>query len=241
MGERTSGLEGADPPSILPHPDGSAPTFRARKARRLAYAPAVIQRGADQRTEESLDGVLPVDGPNPWSTVAEHVVFDNGRMRLREDEVVQPDGRPGTYTFVDVPWPIVGIIPIDSRRRIHLVRQWRYPWGRNSWEIPAGHCEPGESPLDGAVRELAEEVGVAAGRWTPLGVGHSSASMNARYHLFLAEDLTPIPPRERDGAEEDLIVKPVAIETAVAAALDGTLLHAFTVVGVLRAARRLGV
>ena len=187
------------------------------------------------------DDVLPVDGPNPWTTVAEHVVFDNGRLRLREDDIIQPDGQPGTFAFVDVPWPIVGIVPLDAQGRVHLVRQWRYPWGRNSWEIPAGHCERDESPLDGAKRELAEEVGATAARWTPLGVGHSSASMNARYHLYLAENLTPVEVSGRDGAEEDLIVRPIPLETAVAAAMDGTLLHSFTVVGLLRVARRLGI
>jgi len=137
---------------------------------------------------------------------------------------------------------VVGIVPISDDGRVYLVRQWRYPWRRNSWEIPAGHGEPNEAPLAGAQRELAEEVGLQAMSWEPLGTGFGSAAIDAAYHLFLARDLSAAPDgARRDGAEDDMIARPVPLETAVAAAMDGRIVHAFTVVGLLRAARRLGV
>src|SRR4029453_4242889 len=107
---------------------------------------------------------------------------DNGRLQLREDRVVQPDGAPGTYTFLQLPWPVVGIVPISDDGRVYLVRQWRYPWRQNSWEIPARHGEPTEEPLEGARRELAEEVGLHADEWEPLGTGSGSAAIDAHYH-----------------------------------------------------------
>ena len=189
------------------------------------------------------DDPLEAGGDNPWQTLTTGVVYDNGRLRLREDRVLQPDGRPGRYTFVEIPWPIVAVVPVSSDgQSVFLVRQWRYAWGRNSWEIPAGTCEPGEDPLRGAQRELAEEIGMQAASWQSLGEGMSSATLAARYHLFLAHDLTPAAGHhQRDGAEGDLIVRAVPLEAAVAAAVDGRIVHAYSVVGLLRTARRLGV
>jgi 8-oxo-dGTP pyrophosphatase MutT (NUDIX family) len=182
-------------------------------------------------------------GENPWQTLSTNVVYDNGRLRLREDRVIQPDGSSGRYTFIEIPWPVVAVVPVAADgQSVYLVRQWRYPWGRNSWEIPAGTCEPGEEPLQGARRELAEEIGMHAATWHALGVGMSSATLAARYHLFLARDLAPANGHyPRDGAEGDLIVRAVPLAAALQAASDGRIVHAITVAGLLRAARHLGV
>jgi 8-oxo-dGTP pyrophosphatase MutT (NUDIX family) len=189
-----------------------------------------------------MSELLDVSGANPWHTQSRRIVFDNGRLRLCEDLVLQPDGEPGSYTYLELPWPVVAIVPVSDDGCVYLVRQWRYPWQRNSWEIPAGHCEPDEQPLLGAQRELAEEVGLEAAAWEPLGNGFSSAALNARYHLFLARGLSPARPgHQRDGAEHDLIARPVPMTEAIEAAMDGRIEHSMSVVGLLRAARRLGV
>jgi 8-oxo-dGTP pyrophosphatase MutT (NUDIX family) len=184
-----------------------------------------------------------LDGPNPWHTVSEEVVFDDGRFRLRQDRVVQPDGQPGRYAYLELDVPVVAIVPIDEDLQVYLVRQWRYPWRRNSWEIPAGHGELDELPLEGAKRELAEEVGVRAALWETLGSGFASAALSARYHLYLARELSLVESglHQRDGAEQDLIARRVPLAEAVEAAMDGRIEHGMSVVGLLRAARRLGV
>jgi 8-oxo-dGTP pyrophosphatase MutT (NUDIX family) len=185
---------------------------------------------------------LTVDGENPWRTRSTRVLYDNGLMRLCEDAVVQPDGEQGRYTYVDVPLPVVAIVAVSDDGHVYLVRQWRYPWRRNSWEIPAGRAELDEVPLQSAQRELAEEVGLQAATWETLGTGYMSTIVNARYHLFLARSLSPSAPGfERDGAEHDLIARPLRLDAAVEAAMDGRIEHGLSVVGLLRAARRLGV
>ena len=188
-----------------------------------------------------MSDLLDLDGANPWHTQASRTVFDNGRMRLLQDDVRQPDGANGSYAYLEVPWPVVGIVPITDDGCVHLVRQWRYPWRRNSWEIPAGHGEANETPLAAAQRELAEEVGLHAATWEPLGQGFGSAAINARYHLFLARGLSATGRIEREGSEHDMITRHVPLAVAIEAAMDGRIVHAFTVVGLLRAARKLGV
>jgi 8-oxo-dGTP pyrophosphatase MutT (NUDIX family) len=190
----------------------------------------------------SMIDPLALDGPNPWRTRARRVVYDNGRLQLHEDDVVQPDGEAGRYTYLELPHPIVVVVPLTAAGEVHLVRQWRYPWQQNSWEIPAGHGEPAETALQSAHRELAEEVGLVAATWDALGTGFSSATVSARYHLFLARDLSPAPAaHQRDGAEQDLITCVVPFGEALRAAADGRLQHAMSALALLRAARLLGL
>jgi 8-oxo-dGTP pyrophosphatase MutT (NUDIX family) len=189
-----------------------------------------------------MTDTLELDGPNPWRTRARRVVFENRHLRLLHDQVVQPDGEDGSYAFLELPWPVVAIVPITEDGHVYLVRQWRYPWQRNSWEIPAGHCELDEEPFHAAQRELAEEVGVQAATWEPLGVGYASATIAGRFHLFLARSLSPANGKAiREGTERDLIARPIALTQAIEAAMDGRIEHGMSVVGLLRAARRLGV
>lgn len=184
---------------------------------------------------------LDLDGANPWQTTSRRTVFNDGRLMMFEDGVVQPNGEPGTYTYLEVAMPIVAVVPIDEQRNTYLVRQWRYPWGRNSWEIPSGGGEPGEDPLTAARRELAEEVGLSADRWEPLGGGFSSATIRGHWHFYLARGLERAEAHQRDDTEHDMIARRVPLAVAIEAALDGRIAHGMSALGLLRAARRLGI
>jgi 8-oxo-dGTP pyrophosphatase MutT (NUDIX family) len=184
--------------------------------------------------------LLDVAGPNPWQTTSHRVVFDDGRLRLLEDEIIQPDGRPGRYTYLEVGTPIVAVVALEDSY-VYLVRQWRYAWGHNSWELPSGGAEPGESPETAARRELAEEAGLDASRWESLAGGHSSATIRSEWHFYLARGLRQVNTHQRDGSERDLIARRLPLVTAIEAALDGRIAHGMSVVGLLRAARRLGL
>jgi len=54
------------------------------------------------------------------------------------------------------------MMPVDEKNRVLLVRQYRLPAGRNLWELPAGRLDPGEKPLQTAIREIREETGITA-------------------------------------------------------------------------------
>ena len=129
---------------------------------------------------------------NPWKTLATREIYANPWIRVREDQVVRPDGRPGIYGVVEYRNLAVGVLPIDDEGCTWLVGQYRYTLDRYSWEIPEGGCPAGEAPLDAARRELKEETGLSAARWQPLGEAHLSNSVSdERALLFLATELTP--------------------------------------------------
>ena len=100
---------------------------------------------------------------NPWQTLSTRIVYENAWIRVREDQVIQPDGNPSIYGVIEF-HGCVGVLPIDAEANVHLVGQFRYPLQQYSWEIPEGGCHPGEAPLEAAQRELCEELGLAAGQ-----------------------------------------------------------------------------
>ena len=104
----------------------------------------------------------------PWRVLGTREVYLNPWIRVREDKVLRPDGEPGIYSVVEFQ-PAVGIIALTNDEQIYLVGQYRYPTGTCSWEFISGYCEPGEELLVAARRELSEETGLTATRWTALG------------------------------------------------------------------------
>lgn len=91
------------------------------------------------------------------------------------------------------------MMPVDDKRRVLLVRQFRLPAQQNLWEIPAGRLDPGETPLKAARRELEEETGLKAKKWTRLARFYPSPGyVDELMTLFLAEDLTQGKPKPMD-------------------------------------------
>ena len=170
---------------------------------------------------------------NPWRTVGSRTVYRNPWLSVREDRVIRPDGTDGIYGVVEIA-PSCGIVAIGDDGRIALVGQWRYVHGRFSLEIPTGSSEAGETPLDAARRELAEETGLRAARWTALGtVDNSNGVTTDVAHIFLARDLTAGPAAE--AGNEPIELSWVPFPDAVRAVLAGEITESVSVAGILKA------
>jgi 8-oxo-dGTP pyrophosphatase MutT (NUDIX family) len=148
-----------------------------------------------------------------------------------------PDGAEATYTVLANP-DSAFVVPYFDNGDTVLVRQWRHAWEESSWEVPAGTFNEGEAPLDCAKRELAEETGLVASRYTSLGVVHGAAFLTGRAHMFLAEAMTEIE-RKPETYEQDMEVLRLPFAEAFDAALDGQIVHSGSVTALSRAARAL--
>jgi 8-oxo-dGTP pyrophosphatase MutT (NUDIX family) len=171
---------------------------------------------------------------NPWTRLGSRQVYANDWIRLREDRVIRPDGQAGIYGVVEMRSWAIGAIPLTPEGDTFLVGQYRYTLDQYSWEIPEGGGSPSDSPLESARRELLEETGIAAARWTFLGEAHLSNSVTTELGCaFLAEDLT-FGPAAPDGTEE-LRVRRLPFAEAVAMALRGEITDSLSIIGLLRA------
>ena len=178
----------------------------------------------------------PVDeGRNPWTRRTRRVAYENPWIRVEHDEVVTPGGSDGIYGVVRFGNVAVGVVTLDDEGYTTLVGQWRYALGHYSWEVPEGGAPHGEDTLAAARRELLEETGLTAARWTVIcpRLHLSNSVTDERGIVYLAEDLT----RGRADPEEteELALRRVPLPEAVAMALDGRITDTLAVVGLLAA------
>ena len=160
-----------------------------------------------------------------------------GPFAVRSDLIRLPDDEEVPYIVVTNP-DSVFVVPHFDDGETMLVRQWRHAWDESSWEVPAGTFNEGEEPLACARRELAEETGLRAQRFTALGVFHGAAFLTGRAHLFLAQGITQAEQR-LEAYEQDMEVMRLPFAEALQAALDGEIAHSGSVTSLLRAARAL--
>lgn len=169
------------------------------------------------------------DDPLTERSVAERTLLDGRFIKVVEEDVVLPDGR-ASKRFGLRHGGAAGMIAYGEDGTVLLERQWRHPLRRAFWEIPAGKLDPGEAELTCAKRELVEECGVTAERWTRLGELHNAIGYSSeRIVVFLAEGLTWGKQQLDEG--EHLEVVRVRLEEALDMCADGRITDVKTIVG----------
>lgn len=171
---------------------------------------------------------------NPWQTLSSKPVYENPWISVREDQVINPGGGKGIYGVVHFKNKAIGIIPVDAAGNTYLIGQYRYALNEYSWEIPMGGGPVGIDVLESAQRELKEETGFTARRWTNIARLHTSNSVtDEEGFVFLAEDLVA---GETEFEEtEDLKIRKVTLAEAVRMVLDNEITDSISVAGLLKA------
>ncbi|MBW9122198.1 NUDIX hydrolase [Microbacterium trichothecenolyticum] len=178
----------------------------------------------------------PVDAP----VLDSDLVYKGRVWDVRSDTVAYGDGQI-VRQYVDHPGA-AAVVAVDDEGRVLLIQQYRHPIRHRDWEIPAGLLDmAGETPLETARRELAEEVDLVASSWEPLvSIFTTPGGNDEIVHLFLARGLTPAHEvHAREDEEADIRLEWLPLADAVAGILAGRLRNGILAVGLLAAAERL--
>lgn len=169
-------------------------------------------------------------------TLASETVFTGNIIALRTDHVRMPGGAIATRDVVEH-YGAVAIAAVDDTENVVMVHQYRHPLGHRLWELPAGILdEPGEDPLAAAARELREETGLAAEKWSVLvDIITAPGFCDESVRVYLARGLSDVGRPDADHEEADLTVHRVGLRQAAEQVLSGEIINSIAAAGVLAA------
>ncbi|MGE3808902.1 MAG: NUDIX domain-containing protein [Gemmataceae bacterium] len=168
----------------------------------------------------------------PWQILQRHEVYRDPWIQLHQDDVLRPDGQPGTFSVVHLKPGICALAQQDEL--FYFTEEFHYGVGRSALEGVSGGIEAGEEPLDTARREMVEELGIEARQWIDLGsVDPFTTSIVSPTRLFLARDLQ-LGPQQLESTERIRRVE-LSCDEAFQRVLDGRITHALTCLLILRA------
>ena len=180
----------------------------------------------------------PARKPVALPVLSRREIYSGRVLRLEVDEVREPNGATGIREVVRHRGSVAAL-PVHEDGRVVLVQQWRHPIGTLMWELPAGLMNAGESPAEGAARELEEETGLKAARIEPIADFYTTPGFcDERMYVFRASGLTQGPPRPDD--DEEIEVKTCSLQEALAMIQGGEIREGKTLVALLFEAQRRG-
>ena len=151
-------------------------------------------------------------------------------LKMKRDKVSLPDGQEAVREYLTHPGA-VAIVAVLNDGRVVLERQYRYPIAKACIEIPAGKLDPNENHLVCAKRELEEETGYRANKWSFIRRIHPVISYSTEFiDIYLAEDL--VPGKSHLDEEEFLDVFAAPLEQLIAWVEDGEITDVKTTISV---------
>ena len=161
--------------------------------------------------------------------ISSREVLRNKLFTVVEEVANDPSGFEIKRSIVRHPGSAV-MMAVDEKQRVLLVKQFRLPAERDLWELPAGRLDPGESPLQAAKRELREETGYTAKKWTRLASFWASPGyIDEKMNLFLAQDVTEGEQQPMD--DERIEIRWFSKNEVGNAIRQGKILDAKTIIG----------
>jgi ADP-ribose pyrophosphatase len=165
--------------------------------------------------------------------LASERVYEGQLLNLRVDEIRTSTGVETIREVVEHPGA-VAIVALDELQQVVLVQQYRHAMRGVTLEVPAGVLRPGEDPLEGAQRELREEIGCRAEQINRMGGIFTTPGFSTEYiHLYLASGL--VPDRLAMDEDEAIELKRVPLEETIDLICSGAINDGKTVGALLLA------
>ena len=169
----------------------------------------------------------------PWRTVKEELRYETPWIAVNHHDIIDPSGRNGIYGVVHFKNLAIGIVPLDEEGNTWIVGQHRYPVDAYSWELPEGGGRRDIPPLDSAKRELREETGIEAQRWTEiLRMDLSNSASDEHAIIYLAQDLSFHAPQP--DHDEELAQRKLPFAELYGMVMRGEVLDSLTVAAVMK-------
>jgi 8-oxo-dGTP pyrophosphatase MutT (NUDIX family) len=171
---------------------------------------------------------------SPYKTTASRIAWTCPWYRVRQDDIITPDGKPGVYNTIESPTS-VWIVPVTAVGQIVLICTYRYTIDRWSWEVPAGAQEPGQTIEEAALAELKEEVGGTTSSLQQIGHFYTAPGIsNEDGFYFLATNVTLGQPKHESTEVMEIHLKPIA--DVMQMVRDGTIVDGNSAVALMMAA-----
>lgn len=172
---------------------------------------------------------------NPWKVLSSNIVYKSPFLKIVEDKVITPEGKEGIHNLILGGYGNVSgvsVAAVDDKKEIYLVKQYRYAYGGFTLELIGGGVGTGESPLQAARKELAEEAGLAADKWLKYSETYAATELiKIKINMYLAQNLSVASSSLHQ--ENKMSVVKVSIEEAVALVMKGKIPLASSALGIL--------
>jgi ADP-ribose diphosphatase len=192
------------------------------------------KRTVSRNSNRKTASMSPSRASNKGKVLSSKTVFHGRIFSVTSDRVKEPGGIVAQRDIVRHGGSVV-ILAVDDagpEPQVLLERQYRYAADAVLWELPAGSIDRGESPLAGAKRELLEETGYRAKKWSrALHFYPSPGFVDETMTIYLARGLTPGPARPEE--DEFIACRLVPLSRALEMIQSGSIRDGKTVAGVL--------
>ena len=168
----------------------------------------------------------------PWTVIGTKIVYQNPWIKVREDKVIRPDGKKGIFSVVSI-ISGVSVLPMDDKNNVYLTKEYHYGVERITIEAISGGIDKNETKLQAAKRELKEETGLIAKKWTYLGaVDPFTSTVVSPNHMYLVQGLTQS--KDKQEGTETIIVVKVPLKQAIDWVMKGKITHSATATLILK-------
>lgn len=172
--------------------------------------------------------------------ISREEIYDGAVLHVVKDTILLPNGNTSIREFC-LHKGAVAVIPVDENNIVTMVRQFRYAHHREFLEIPAGKLDSiDEIPLEAAKRELREETGAVAVKYTDLGILDTTpALIDEKIQIYMAEGLTFGETAPDDDEFLEIVRYPLA--ELVEMVMSGNIRDGKTQIAILKAAKIKGI